>query len=317
MSRIRVVFMGTPPLAATVLEALLAQPNLDVLAAVTQPDQPKGRELKLQPSAVKELALKRSLPVLQPERARDPAFIEQVRAFAPEVIAVAAYGQILPQDLLDVPKFGCLNVHTSLLPKYRGAAPIQWAILNGDFESGVTIMKMNAGLDTGDMLSMERTPIRPGDNAETLHDRLALFGAALLVRTIPDYVNGKIAPQPQPEEGATYARKIKKEDGRLDWSRPAVALWNQVRALTPWPGTFTSLQRTPPVLLKIHKVEVVEGHRNGSSPGEIVSADRAGIVVACGQGMLRILELQREGGKRLSVSEFFVGHPVQVGERFQ
>src|ERR1051325_520834 len=219
MNLLPIVFMGTPPLAATVLRALLQEKSFHVVAAVTQPDQPKGRELKLQPSAVKELALEHSLPALQPERARDPQFIDEIRRLAPDLIVVAAYGQILPQALLDVPKFGCLNVHTSLLPKYRGAAPIQWAILNGDSETGVTIMKMDAGLDTGEIVSKERTVITDDDIASTLHDRLAQLGGTLLVRTIPDYVSGKILPHPQPAEGASYARKIKKEDGKLDWSQ--------------------------------------------------------------------------------------------------
>ncbi|HTD66431.1 MAG TPA: methionyl-tRNA formyltransferase, partial [Candidatus Limnocylindria bacterium] len=209
MAPLRLIFMGTPPLAATVLEALLTDEQFKIIAVVTQPDQPKGRDLKLQPSAVKQLALKNNLPILQPERARDEAFVAQVRELAPELIVVAAYGQILPQALLDVPRLGCLNVHTSLLPKYRGAAPIQWAILNGDTETGVTIMKMDAGLDTGAIVSEERTPIIAEDDAQTLHDRLAQMGGALLTRTIPNFAAGKIIPVPQPSEGSTYARKIK------------------------------------------------------------------------------------------------------------
>jgi methionyl-tRNA formyltransferase len=315
MSRIRLVFMGTPPLAATVLEALLARREFEVVSVVTQPDQPKGRDLKLQPSAVKELALRNNLPVLQPERARDPEFIEQVRLLAPDVAAVAAYGQILPQPLLDVPRFGCLNVHTSLLPKYRGAAPIQWAILNGDPETGVTIMKMNAGLDTGDIVAMERTAIQADDNAQTLHDRLAQLGGALLARVIPEYVAAGIVPQPQPQEGSTYARKIKKEDGQLDWRMSATVLWNRVRGLTPWPGTFTHLQRTPPLMLKIHRVEVLEESGQQRTPGEILSVGRGGIVVACGEGLLGVLELQREGGKRMAAEQFLAGCAIQAGER--
>ena len=315
MNSLRIVFMGTPPLAATVLESLLAEKNFDVAAVVTQPDQPKGRDLKLQPSAVKELALERNLPVLQPGRARDEAFVSQVRQLTPDLITVAAYGQILPQELLDVPKFGCLNVHTSLLPKYRGAAPIQWAILNGDSETGVTIMKMNAGLDTGDIVSEEHTPITDEDDAQTLHDRLARIGGALLVRTIPDFVSGKIIPHPQPKDGAGYARKIKKEDGRLDWTQPARSLWNRVRGLTPWPGTFTFLKTSnASLLLKIWRAQPVAGLRG--TPGEILSIARDGIVVACGEEALRILEVQREGGKRLSAAQFLAGHPLHPGERF-
>jgi methionyl-tRNA formyltransferase len=313
MTPLRIIFMGTPPLAATVLEALLREESFNVIAVVTQPDQPKGRDLKLQPSAVKELALKSNLPVMQPERAREPQFIEQVRALTPDLIVVAAYGQILPQALLDLPKFGCLNVHTSSLPKYRGAAPIQWAILNGDSETGVTIMKMDAGLDTGAIVSEERTAIAGDDTAQTLHDRLAQIGGALLVQTIPGYVTGKIVPRLQPEEGVTYARKITKEDGRLDWSQPAIVLWNRVRGLTPWPGTFTLIRRKHgTVLLKILCAELVEAT---GKPGEILSVEQVGVVVACGEGALRCTELQREGGKRLRAAQFLAGFPLCTGEQ--
>ena len=194
MAPLRIVFMGTAELSCDSLRALIASPDFQVVAVVTQPDRPKGRDLKLQPSPVKELALRENLPVLQPEKARSESFLEELRALQPDLIAVAAYGQILPKSILDLPRFGCLNVHTSLLPRYRGAAPIQWAILNGDAETGVTIMKMDAGLDTGDILTQDSTPIRPEDNSETLHDRLARMGAELLVRTIPDYVAGKLTP---------------------------------------------------------------------------------------------------------------------------
>jgi methionyl-tRNA formyltransferase len=312
---LRIVFMGTAPLAAKVLEALLASPEFSVIAVVTQPDKPKGRDLKLQPSAVKELALARGLAVLQPIKARDPQFIDELLKLSPELIAVAAYGQILPQALLDVPRFGCLNVHTSILPKYRGAAPIQWAILNGDRETGVTIMKMDAGLDTGAVVSEERTPIRDEDNAQTLHDRLAEMGGSLLARTILPFVRGEIQPRPQPAEGATYARKITKEDGHFDWSQSAEVLWNKVRGLTPWPGCFTFLQRQPtPVLLKISRAEVV-AVSNGQ-PGEVLDANRDGILVRAGSNALRLLEVQREGGKRLDAAPFLSGFPIHSGERF-
>ena len=314
MNPLRLIFMGTPPLAATVLESLLHRLDWNLLAVVTQPDQPRGRDLKLQPSAVKELAAKCNLPVLQPERARDEGFIEEVRRLAPDLIIVAAYGQILPQSLLDVPRFGCLNIHTSLLPKYRGAAPIQWAILNGDAETGVTIMRMNAGLDTGDIVSEARTPITSDDTAQTLHDRLAHLGGVLLGPTIQDYVAGQITPQLQPAEGASYARKIKKEDGRLDWNQSATVLWNRVRGLTPWPGTFTFLQGgAAPLLLKILRVEPVDAPLG--TPGQIISADHHNLIVGCGTGALRILELQREGGKRLGAAAFLAGHPLRVGEQ--
>ena len=312
MASLRVIFMGSAELSCDSLRALLALPEFSVVAVVTQPDRPKGRELKLHPSPVKQLALQANLPVLQPERARDDAFVGALRSLRPDLIAVAAYGQILPQSVLDLPRFGCLNVHTSLLPRYRGAAPIQWAVLNGDTETGVTIMKMAAGLDTGDILAQATTPIESTDTSATLHDRLARMGAELLVRTIPDYVAGRISPRPQPADGVTYAPKIKKQDGHIDWTQPARAIWNRVRGLVPWPGAFSYLPGQPqPHLLKFWQAEVVD--RSGS-PGEVLQADKAGLVIGCGSGALNILVLQREGGRRLTAREFLAGHPLRPGQ---
>ena len=312
MPALRIIFMGTADLACASLRALCREKAFSVVAVVSQPDKPKGRDLKLQPTPVKGLALAQGLPVLQPARARDEAFIEELRRLQPDLIVVAAYGQILPQAILDLPRFGCVNVHTSLLPKYRGAAPIQWAILNGDIETGVTIMKMDVGLDTGPMLAQATTPIAPEDNAQTLHDRLADLGGDLLVKTIPDYVSGKITPRPQPAEGASYARKITKEDGKMDWTQPARVLWNRVRGLTPWPGAFTHLPgEGQSRLLKIWSAEI-EPQLSGQ-PASVLRADKAGLVVACGQRALRILQLQREGGRRMNASEFLAGHELPVG----
>lgn len=314
MASLRVVFMGTPELAAVCLDALLQAPDLRVVGVVTQPDRPKGRDLKLTPPPVKELARRHELPVLQPEKARDENFLRELAAWQPDLIAVAAFGQILPQRLLGLPRFGCLNVHTSLLPQYRGAAPIQRAILNGEVETGVSIMKMDIGLDTGAILSTERTPIDAADNAQTLHDRLARIGAALLVRTIPDYIAGRITPQPQPAEGVTYAAKIKKQDGAIDWTLPARVLWNRVRGFTPWPGAFTHFAaQSKPFLLKIWEAEPAAG---AGLPGEILSADKHGIVVACGEGALRVFVLQREGSRRMGAVEFLAGCPLAPGQRF-
>src|SRR4051812_28776194 len=240
-----IVFMGTAALSCASLERLATDPSFSIAAVVTQPDKPKGRDLKLQPSAVKVLAQKLDLPVLQPAKARDDHFIGELKALAPELIIVVAYGQILPPAILDLPQFGCLNVHTSLLPKYRGAAPIQWAILNDEPETGITIMKMDAGLDTGPILSVARTPITSEDDSQSLHDRLGEIGAALIVPTIRDYVAGRIAPIPQPSEGASYARKISKDDGRIEWTQSARVIWNRVRAFTPWPGAFTFQSAQP------------------------------------------------------------------------
>ena len=307
--------MGTAELSCASLEKLADDKNFSVLAVVTQPDKPKGRDLKLTPSPVKVLAEKLNLPVLQPLKARDEQFISELRTLKPDLMVVVAYGQILPQTILDLPQFGCLNVHTSLLPKYRGAAPIQWAIADGEPETGVTIMKMDAGLDTGAILSTRRTPILATDDSQVLHDRLAQLGAELLAETIPNYVAGKITPQPQPAESSTYAAKIKKEDGRIDWNLPAQKIWNRLRAFTPWPGAFTFLKSEPkPQLLKIWKVEVVE--KSGIA-GTILAADKTGIVVGCGANGLRILELQREGGRRMSAADFLVGFALRVGDKFE
>jgi methionyl-tRNA formyltransferase len=308
----KIIFMGTAELSCASLEKLAG--NFSIVGVVTQPDKPKGRELKPQPSPVKILAQKLNLPVLQPTRARDEQFISELRELQPDLIVVVAYGQILPQSMLDLPTFGCVNVHTSLLPKYRGAAPIQSAILNGETETGVTIMEMDAGLDTGAIVAQTRTPILPEDNSQTLHDRLAQLGADLLVQTIPDFVTGKIRPTPQNNSEATHTAKIKKEDGKINWNDPAEKILNRLRAFTPWPGVFTFLKlETKPQLLKIWQAEVVD--KSGEA-GEILQADKRGIIVACGKNALRILELQREGGKRLAAEQFLAGFPLRPGGRF-
>lgn len=307
--------MGTAELSCASLAKLSADDRFQLLAVVTQPDKPKGRDLKLTPSPVKVLAEKLNLTVFQPVKARDESFINQLRELQPDLMVVVAYGQILPRSLLEIPPHGCVNVHTSLLPKYRGAAPIQWAIADGNAETGVTIMKMDAGLDTGPILSMRRTPILPADDSQILHDRLAQLGAELLVETLPDYIAGKIQPRPQPAEGFTYAAKIKKEDGKIDWSQPATQIWNRLRAFTPWPGLFAFLPtESKPQLLKIWKAEVVE---KSGVPGTILSADKNGVVVGCGQDSLQILELQREGGKRMTAAQFLAGYSVQPGTKLQ
>ncbi|HZO83979.1 MAG TPA: methionyl-tRNA formyltransferase [Verrucomicrobiae bacterium] len=302
--------MGSAELACPGLRALVSNSQFKVIAVVTQPDRPKGRDLKLSPSPVKSCALELGLPVLQPERARDEVFIQELRQLAPDLIVVIAYGQILPRAILELPRYGCLNVHTSLLPKYRGAAPIQWAILNDEEETGVTIMKMDEGLDTGDIVAVAKTPIATDDNASTLHDRLGQMGGELLVRTIPDYAAGKITAHKQPVEGASYARKIKKEDGRIDWNRPARRIWNTVRAFVPWPVAFTYFrEKDKTQVLKVWSA--VEEPVLKGAPGAVLQADKAGVVVACGEGALRILSLQREGGKRLSAQEFIAGHQLK------
>ena len=311
MAALRIVFMGTPELAAESLKALLGTAAFEVAAVVTQPDQPRGRGLKLQPSPVKQLALERNLPLLQPQGTRNEQFLADLRSLQPDLIAVAAYGQILPGSVLELPRHGCLNVHASLLPKYRGAAPIQHALLNGDAETGVTIMRMDAGMDTGDILAQEKTPIHAGDNSETLHDRLGRMGAELLVKTIPAYVTGNLLPHPQPATGASQAPKITKQDGRIDWNQPAQTVHNRVRAMIPWPGAFTSLPAQP----QSHVLKIWESEVAGSpgSPGEVISAAKDGIIVGCGSQALRILTLQLEGGRRMAAREFLAGHPLRPG----
>jgi methionyl-tRNA formyltransferase len=309
---LRIVFMGTAELACASLRALLASAQFEVAAAVTQPDRPKGRELKPQPSPVKKVAVEAGLSVLQPERARDAGFISSVAALTPDLIVVAAYGQLLPPSILELPKFGCVNVHTSLLPKYRGAAPIQWAILNDEKETGVTIMKMSAGLDTGDILTQKATAIGPEETAAQLHDRLAVLGAELLVGTLPAYSDGAIHPIPQDNAAATHARKITREDGRIDWSQTATVLRNRIRAFTPWPGTYVDLTiRGQPRLVKFWRA-VVEPRQG--QPGQVLQADRNGLVIACARDALRILELQVEGGRKMNSAEFLAGHPLVITE---
>jgi methionyl-tRNA formyltransferase len=311
MPGLRIVFMGTPSLACASLEALIAEPGFEIVAVVTQPDRPKGRDLKLTSPPVKDFALSRNLPVFQPEKARNPDFIETLRRLNPDLIAVAAYGQILPKAILDLPRYGCLNVHTSLLPKYRGAAPIQRAILNDEPETGVTIMKMDEGLDTGSILAQETTVIASADNAQTLHDRLAQLGGALLGETIPGYLAGKIKPHPQPKEGVTYAPKIKKEDGLVDWSKPARVIWNQVRGLVPWPVAHTFLPGKEKQLLKIWEAQVAAG---SGTPGHVLQADKGGITVACGANALELRSLQKQGGRRMSAQEFLAGRSLTAGQ---
>jgi methionyl-tRNA formyltransferase len=308
---VRLVFMGTAELACASLKALLASETFAVLAVVTRPDRPKGRDLKEQPPPVKSIALEGGLRVLQPEKARDPAFAAELAALQPDVIVVVAYGQILPQAVLDLPKFGCVNVHASLLPKYRGAAPIQWAILNNEPETGVTIMKMAAGLDTGDVLSQRATPIGADETAAALHNRLAMIGAELLTETLPAYIAGSIAPRPQNNAGATYARKITKEDGRLDWSRPALELRNRMRAFDPWPGAFVNWTAQGRArLLKIWRAQI---ERLQGQPGQILEASKTSLVVACGMDALSIEQLQLEGGRKMTVAEFLAGHDITAG----
>lgn len=303
--------MGTAELSCASLRALAWLPDARVEAVVTQPDRPRGRGMKVLPSPVKSLAIEMKLGVLQPERARDEAFLKALQSLRPDLIVVAAFGQILPVPVLEVPRFGCLNVHTSLLPKYRGAAPIQWAIINGDPVTGVTIMKMDAGMDTGAIVLQEQIRIGPEDNSGTLHERLAVLGAEVLLRAIPDYVAGRLRPRPQPSEGASHAPKIRKEDCRIDWSLAAHSIRNRIRAFTPWPGAFLVL---PPCLesrqLKVWEAQV-EPH--AAKPGEILKASHDDLVIGCGSDALRLVTVQPEGGRKMSAQQFLAGHHLEAG----
>lgn len=319
-SRPRVVFMGTADLARTVLQNLADDPRWEITLVVAQPDKPVGRGLQLQPPPVKIEAIARGLPVVQPARARDPEFLEQLRALAPEVVVVAAYGQLLPPQLLAIPRRGCLNVHTSLLPRWRGAAPIQWAIAEGDTETGVTVMRMDVGLDTGDILAAERTPILPADTGQTLHDRLAGLGGALVCRVLPAWLAGEIDPVPQPAIGITHARKLTRDDGRIDWSLPAAVLDRRIRAFNPWPGAFTTMTPgpgQPASLLKIWKAAPMPPpHPHATAtPGEVLAATGDELQVATGDGVLRLLVVQREGRRRMPSREFLAGGALKPGDR--
>jgi len=311
---LRVVFMGTPGLARVILSRLAndAGPSWRVVGVVAQPDKPSGRNLHLQAPPVKLEAIERGFPLLQPERARDPGFIDAVRAWAPDVAVVAAYGQILPQALLDVPPLGCLNVHTSLLPRWRGAAPIQWAIAEGDAETGACLMRMEAGLDTGPVLANVRTLIGPGETGGSLHDRLAELGAELVVDRLPRLAAGQLTAVPQPAHGVTYARKIQREDGRVDWTQAADVVERRSRAFAPWPGTFCTARKAsgdPSQILKIHALAIEPGV--AGPPGSIVRSSHDGIVVACGRDGIRLLEVQPEGGRRMTAAAYAAGHAVE------
>jgi methionyl-tRNA formyltransferase len=303
---VRLVFAGTPEFAAIALAAI-ANAGHDVTLVLTQPDRPAGRGMSLQPSPVKRLALERGIALFQPATLKEAAAQERIAATGAEVMVVAAYGLILPQAVLDLPPLGCVNIHASLLPRWRGAAPIQRALLVGDSETGVCIMQMEAGLDSGPVLLHEAVPIGAEDTAGSLHDRLALLGARLIVATLARL---PLAGEPQPEEGVTYAHKIGKGDTLIDWSASAAELERHVRAFNPVPGAQASLEGHA---VKVWRAAAVAG--NGEI-GRILRVDRDSIFVACGAGALAVAELQKAGGKRLSVKQFLAGHPLTAGDRF-
>lgn len=303
----KIVFAGTPEFAARALAALY-EAGHDIPLVLTQPDRPAGRGMTLQASPVKQLALSRGSEVFQPLTLKDEAAQEKLRLLAPDVMVVAAYGLILPQAVLDIPRHGCLNIHASLLPRWRGAAPIHRAILAGDAESGVCIMQMEAGLDTGPVLLSASTPITAQDTSQTLHDKLAVQGAQLIVSALQRLPLPAVA---QPETGVTYAAKLDKSEAPLDWRRPAAELDRQIRAFTPFPGTTAVLDGAP------LKVWAALPRSESGVPGTVLAADKHGILVACGSGSLLLTELQKAGGKRLPVAQFLAGHGVSAGARFE
>ncbi|MBI5492659.1 MAG: methionyl-tRNA formyltransferase [Deltaproteobacteria bacterium] len=312
MGRVRVIFMGTPAFAVPSLKALI-DAGFEVRAVVTQGDKPRGRGLAPLPSPVKCEALKHGIEVLEPVKASHPGFIDRLKALSPDFIAVVAYGKILPQAILDIPPKGCVNLHASLLPKYRGAAPINWAIINGDKEAGVTTMLMDKGMDTGAMLLKEKTAIGADDTAEDLFKRLSGIGAPLLVRTLEELWLDRIEPVPQDDNEATYAPMLKKEDGRVDWNKGAQDIKNLARGLYPWPGAYTYWNEK---VLKIHAGKADPAVIGAPAPGTVAGVSKEDISVACGKGVFRITELQPENKRRMTAGEFAQGYRIKAGERF-
>lgn len=305
----RILFMGTPDFAVPSLRALV-EAGHTVCGAFTQPDKPKNRGMKLLPTPVKEFCLTENIPVFQPVKLRDGTALAQIQELAPELIVVAAYGRILPDEILEYPAKGCINVHSSLLPRYRGAAPINWAVLNGDRETGVTIMHMASELDAGDIIAQASTPIDPDETVERLHDRLAEIGAELLVKTVGQIEAGTARRTPQDAAQATYAPMLSRELSPMDWTRPARALHDQVRGLIPWPAAVTELGG---VRCKVFSTAVC-GESVSAAPGTVVRADKKGLKIACGgETVLEILELQPDGKKRMAAAAFLQGRSIPEG----
>ena len=304
----RLIFAGTPEFAAAALRALIAAGH-DIALVLTQPDRPAGRGMKPRASPVKAVALAHGLTVAQPENLKTEAARAPIAEARAEVMVVAAYGLILPQAVLDLPRLGCVNIHASLLPRWRGAAPIHRAIEAGDRETGITLMQMDKGLDTGAMLARATLPISETDTTGSLHDHLAELGAREIARLLPELAAGRVAATPQDEALATYARKIAKEEARLDWRLPAGELDRRIRAFNPFPGAHALLDGAP---LKIWRATPLTA---SGSPGEVLAVARDAFTVACGEGALEIREVQQAGGKRLPAEAFLTGHALQVGDR--
>lgn len=302
----RVVFMGTPDIAATCLKKILAD-GFQVVGVYTQPDRPKGRGMKLVASPVKLVAQEAGIPVFQPENFREEETVQQLRDLQPDVCAVVAYGRILPQKVLDVPTLGCINIHASVLPKYRGSAPYQWAVLDGLTETGVTAMYLVREMDAGDIIDVSKTPIGENETAGDLLDRLAVLGAELLSKTLGRLASGQQIPRtPQDESQVSFAPMLDKAMCPIDWNRTAQQIHNQVRGLHPWPVATMELNGTQ---FKVHETRVVEGQ---GVPGSVLELNKHGLVIACGQGAIEVRSLQAQGGKRMNAPDYFRGHPLEA-----
>lgn len=306
----KIVFMGTPDFAVGALDALVRAGH-EIIAVVTQPDKPKGRGKELQSPPVKEFAVQHQIPVLQPKKIREPEAVAALSKYDADLYVVAAFGQILTQEILDMPPFGCVNIHASLLPKYRGAAPIQWAILDGETVTGVTIQQMNAGIDTGDILSKVCVDISPEDTGDSLFEKLMHAGAKLLVETLPRIEAGEIMPEAQDEAQATYAKRLSKELGQIDWREGAAVIERKIRAFTSWPGAYTMLSGKP---FKLWRAQVTDASADGAA-GSISAVTKDEIIVNCGEGRLALREVQLSGKKRMTVRDFLLGVKLQAGER--
>jgi len=303
---IRVIFAGTPDFSVPPLRALLNAPGYEVVAVYTQPDRPAGRGRKLTPSPVKEVAIGAGVPVYQPSNFKDPADIQALAALHADIMVVVAYGLLLPQAVLDAPRLGCINIHASILPRWRGAAPIQRAILAGDSETGITIMQMEAGLDTGPMYLVKKIPIVPDETGGSLHDKLAPLGAAALMEALPGIVDGSLCATPQDNSQSTYAHKLSKAEAMIDWQQSASLIHRQVCAFNPWPVAQT---RFEDAVLRVWDAEVVKG--TTGTPGTVMGAGRQGVDVSTGDGLLRITRLQLPGKRAMSAADFINAHPIQ------
>lgn len=303
----RIVFMGTPDIAATCLKQIL-EAGMDVVGVYTQPDRPKNRGMKLAFSPVKEVALAHDLPVYQPENFREEDTVEQLRQLRPDVVAVVAYGRILPQKVLDIPSKGCINIHASLLPAYRGSAPYQWAVLNGERVTGVTAMYLCREMDAGDIIDTAETPIDPNETAGELLDRLAVLGARLLEKTLQRMEKGEICCTCQDCTRVTYAPMLDKSMCPIDWSKTAQQVHDHVRGLNPWPVATAEIAGTR---FKIHSTVIVPGKQN-AAPGTVLALTKTGLQIACGEGAVEIRCLQAEGGKRMAAPDYFRGHPLEI-----